>query len=109
MLEVLALPGWRSPPTPLDAWVDQLATHGGPVVVTREFTGASWLEVGPLRLRGYAMLAGRNVEAINFEWPEADSGLALRAIEAAAEALGWEVHFDDDDDDDDGDGDQDDG
>jgi hypothetical protein len=71
--------------------------------LTRESTAASWLEIGSLRLRGYAMLAGRAVEAINFELPPSDPAPATRAITAAAEELGWEVHPDDDDDDDDDD------
>jgi hypothetical protein len=107
MTELLVLPGWQTAPTPLDDWVAQLSTHGGPVVVTREAKGASWLEIGPLRLRGYAMLAGRIVEAINFELADPDISRASRAIAAAAEALGWEVHHDDEDDDDDDDDDED--
>jgi len=102
-MELLVLPGWRTPATPLDAWVSELETHGGLVVVTDELPGAVSLEIAPIRLRGYAMLAGRNVEAINFELPDADPSAGTRAIGAAAEALGWEVHFDDDDDDDDDD------
>ena len=62
------------------------------MVVTRESTGVSWLEIGPLRLRGYAVLAGRHVEAINFELADPDPAPATRVVEAAAEALGWEVH-----------------
>ena len=99
-IELLALPGWQTPPTPLDLWVAELTVHGGPVEVTSESTTASWLEVGRLRLRGYAMLAGRRVEAINFELNDPDPAPATRVIEAAALALGWEVHEDDDEDDD---------
>jgi hypothetical protein len=101
MIELLVLPGWQTKPTPLDAWIARLETHGGPVVVTRESTAASWLEIGSLRLRGYAMLAGRVVEAINFELPPSGPESATRAITAAAEELGWEVHPDDDEADDD--------
>jgi hypothetical protein len=102
-IELLALPGWRTPPTPLDAWVERLTASAGPVVVTREATDASWLEVGRLRLRGYAVLAGRHVEAINFELSDPDRTAATQAIMAAAEALGWEVHDDDGEDDEDDD------
>jgi hypothetical protein len=101
MIELLALPDWQTAPTTLDDWVAQLSTHGGPVIVTREDTNASWLEIGPLRLRGYAVLAGRIVEAINFELADPDPAPATRALEAAAQALGWELHGDDDDEDDD--------
>jgi hypothetical protein len=101
MIELLVVPDWKTPPTPLDDWVAQLTTQGGPVAVTREGMGAAWLEMGRLRLRGYAMLAGRNVEAINFELADSDPGPATQAVTAAAAALGWEVHPDDDDADDD--------
>jgi hypothetical protein len=103
VIELLALPGWQTPPTPLDGWVEQLTALAGPVVVTREATDASWLEVGRLRLRGYAVLAGRAVEAINFELHDADPTAATQAIRTAAEALGWEVHEDDDENDEDDD------
>ena len=95
--ELLALPGWQTPPRSLDDWVAQLTSHAGPVVVTREDTDVSWLEVAQLGLRGYAMLGGRNVDAINFELADSDPAPATRAVTAAAEALGWEVHLDDED------------
>jgi hypothetical protein len=104
--ELLALPGWRTPPRTLDDWVAQLTTHAGPVVVSREGPDASWLEVASLRLRGYAVIAGRNVDAVNFELADSDPTPATVAVTAAAEALGWEVHRDDQDEDDDGDGDE---
>ena len=97
MIELLALPGWQTPPTTLDDWLAQLGNHGGPVVVTHESSGACWLDLAPLRLRGYAMLAGRNVEAINFELTDPDPSPATRVVEAAAQALGWEVHPDEED------------
>jgi hypothetical protein len=96
-IELLALPGWQAPPRSLDDWVAALTTHAGPVVVTREDTEVSWLEVAQLRLRGYAMLAGRIVDAINFELADSDPAPATCAVTAAAEALGWEVHHDDED------------
>ncbi len=99
MIELLSLPGHKAPPTSLDAWVVQLSTLGGPVTVTRDSPGASWLEVGPLRLRGYAMLEGGLVGAINFELTDPDPSPASRVIESAAQALGWEVHADDPDED----------
>jgi hypothetical protein len=102
VIELLALPGWQTPPTSLDAWVERLTALAGPVVVTREASDASWLEVGGLRLRGYAVLAGRgrDVEAINFELSDPDPTAATQAIRTAAAALGWEVHEDDDEADD---------
>jgi len=84
MIELLSLPGHKAPPTSLDAWVVQLSTLGGPVTVTRDSPGASWLEVGPLRLRGYAMLEGGLVGAINFELTDPDP--------SPAERLGHSLH-----------------
>lgn len=98
MIELLALPGWQADPRTLDDWVARLSETAGPVIVTRESTGVSWLEVAPLRFRGYAVMEGRHVEAINFELTAPDPEAATRAIESAAEALGWEVHADDPDD-----------
>ena len=99
MIEVLALPGWETPPRTLDEWVFQLSELAGPVIVTRESTGVSWVEVASMGLRGYAVIEGTRVEAINFELDALDPGPAARAVEQAAEALGWEVHPDDPDDD----------
>ena len=70
----------------------------GAVTVTRESTGVSWLEAASLRLRGYAVIEGRHVEAINFELAALDPEPAARAVAEAAEALGWEVHPDEPDD-----------
>jgi hypothetical protein len=99
MTELLALPGWDSPPTKLDDWVAQLSAQGAEVAVERESAGVAWLEVGSLRLRGYAMSEGLRLEAINFELHDPDAGPATRLIEAAASALGWEVHADEPDED----------
>ena len=56
---------------------------------------ASWIVVGRLRLRGYVVLQGQSVDAINFELAAPDPAPAAVAVEAAALALGWEVHRDD--------------
>jgi hypothetical protein len=101
MLEYLALPAWNTPPTRVDAWVAQLSEAGGPVVLTREGSSVAWLEVAPLRLRGYVVMENGHAAAINFELHSQDPEPATRAIQAAAEALGWEIHADDEDDDDD--------
>jgi hypothetical protein len=98
MLEYLALPAWDTPETTVDAWVAQLSETGGPVIVSREPPEAVWLEVAPLRLRGYVVLENGHAAAINFELHALDPGPATRAIEAAAASLGWEIHADDDDD-----------
>ena len=99
MIELLSLPAHQAPPTKLEDWVARLSELGGPVTVNRDSPGASWLEVASLRLRGYAMLEGGLVGAINFELTDPDPSPASRVVEAAARALGWEVHADDPDDD----------
>jgi hypothetical protein len=101
MTEFLALPGWNTPPVTLDAWVAQLAAQGHPPTLTRDEPGACWLEVGPLRLRGYTLTEGEHLAAINFELSAPDPGPALQVIEAAALALGWEIHSDEPDEEDD--------
>jgi hypothetical protein len=102
-VELLALPGWQTAATSLDAWVAQLTAHAGPIVVTRESATVSWLEAARHRLRGYVMLAGQSVEAINFELSGSDPAPGTHALTAAADALGWELHPDDGEDEDDDD------
>lgn len=98
MIELLVVPDWQTPPRTLDDWVAQLSGLVDRVEVSRESTTVSWLEIGSLRLRGYAVLDGQHVEAINFELNAPDPGPAALVVEAAAQALGWEVHTDDPDD-----------
>jgi hypothetical protein len=98
MTELLALPGWNSSPTELPAWVERIQQSGHDVVTTRESTGVSWIEVPSLRLRGYAVMQGRHVEAINFEITAPDATAARKVVEDAAALLGWEVDEDDSDD-----------
>lgn len=98
MTERLAIPAWNTPPTSLDDWSKAIQALGPEVVTNRESTGVAWLEVGAIRLRGYAMLQGAHVEAINFETSAADPAPALALLAQAAAALGWELHEDDDED-----------
>jgi hypothetical protein len=104
MIELLALPGWKTPPTSLVAWADALRTvrPDHEVTTTRESTSAAWLEIPALRLSGYAVLQGEQVEAVNFELAGTgdEANPARLAIEQAAAGLGWEVHDDDGEDDD---------
>lgn len=99
MIELLVVPDWQAEPRTLDEWVVQLSGLVDRVEVSRESAGVSWLEIGSLRLRGYVVLEGQHVEAINFELNDPDPAPATQVIEAAARALGWEVHQDDDADD----------
>jgi hypothetical protein len=91
MFELLALPGWNIPPTPLARWVEALEGLGQEVGVTRESSTVSWVEVRALSLRGYAVMDGLNVQAINFELAAPDPSEARQAVEQAALALAWEV------------------
>jgi len=101
MVEYLALPGWQTTPVDVQAWVAQLTELGGPTSLARESPTVNWVEVPGLRLRGYAVIEDGKVTAINFELHAPDPDPALRALEAAASALGWELHPDDPDDPDD--------
>jgi hypothetical protein len=100
MLEYLALPAWNSPPTSVDAWVVQLSETGA-VVLSRESSTVTWLEVASLRLRGYVIVESGHATAINFELHAVEPAPATRAIIKAAQALGWEIHADDGEDQDD--------
>lgn len=98
MTELLAVPCWDTPETTLTAWVESLRGQGLAVVATTESPGVSWIESTTARLRGYVMMNGLVVEAINFEFHDADPAHARKLVESAAAALSWEVHDDDDED-----------
>lgn len=98
MIELMVIPDWNTPERTLEDWVSRLSEVGGPVVVTRESVSASWIEIASLRLRGYAVIEGPRLEAINFELHASDPDPALRVIEAVSKELGWEVLPDDPDD-----------
>lgn len=100
MIERLALPSSDAAPLPLEAWTDLLGSLGHPATVSRGDDGAAWIEVSPLRLRGYILMEGDFVEAINFDLHAPDPTPALALIEAAANRLGWEIHDETDDEDD---------
>ncbi len=101
MFEILAIPGWKTAGTALSDWVAQFAGQGFEAVVTRESTDVSWIAIDALRLRGYAVMDGKTVEAINFELSDPDLHPALGALESAALALDWELDDQQDDEDDD--------
>ena len=98
MPEILALPGWKVIDTPFSAWVDQFQAQGLEAVATRESTDVWWVAIAALQLKGYAMMDGKHVEAINFELADSDIIPAREALEQAASALSWELHEDDLDD-----------
>jgi hypothetical protein len=100
MIERLAIPAWQTGATSLEAWTTALtAGFETPVVVERESPQGSWVILAAVRIRGFAVLLGADVEAINFEVnnPERD----LPRLEAVASSIGWELHEDDGDDEDD--------
>jgi len=102
MIELLAIPAWQTGPTTLDVWVARLGEHCGvPVAIEREPPQGAWIVLSALRLRGYALLAGPHVEAINFELQDPDPTKTTQWLEETAASLDWELHPDDGSDDDD--------
>jgi hypothetical protein len=99
MIELLALPEWNAPLRTLEDWLAQLSTAGHSPSVERVSGEAVWLELAPLRVRGYAMLEGTHVAAIHFELMGPSTEPAASLVYAAARALAWDVTADNDDDD----------
>ena len=99
MTELLAVPAWDQPSIPLTRWVDEFERQGLVVSVTRESADVSWIEVNALRMRGYAVMDGLSVEAINFELHAPDPAPARHAVETAAAALAWDIDDEADDED----------
>ena len=92
MTEWLALPPPGGSDVGVYAWI---AALGDSARLVRG--DCTWIEVPALKIRGFVVLEGDVVEAINFELTAAN---ALPALESAASALGWELHPDDGEDDD---------
>lgn len=95
MRELLALPGWNTPPTSLEAWTERLSGR-----VVRDGDEV-WLEVASRHLRGYVVIEDDRVSAINFELSEHDPDETIALLQRAVADLGWELHADHDEDDDD--------
>jgi len=95
MTELLALPEWNTPPRSLDDWTAQLSSAGHAPALERASSSAVWIELAPLGLRGYAVLEGRHVTAVNFEINGPNPEPATALVTAAARSLGWDVHADD--------------
>lgn len=95
MIELLALPVWDAPPRSVDDWRGALAGRGYEPRLEREASDECWLVVAPLRLRGYVVMEGDRVSAINFELTDPEPAAATRLLEEAAGELGWEIHPDD--------------
>lgn len=101
MTEILAIPKWKENPRPLDDWLAAFSDLGSAPTLNRDGAEAVWIELGPLRTRGYALAEAGLVTAIHFEIHAPDPSEARAALDAAAESLGWELHDDTDDEDDD--------
>ena len=95
MIELLAVPAWDTPPKSLADWEAAFAEQGYLPTLERDGPDECWLVLATLRLRGYLMLEGPNVSAINFELTDLEPAAATQVIEAAAGRLGWEVHPED--------------
>jgi hypothetical protein len=94
MRELLALPAWKSPPVPLEAWAERLSAR------VLNDGGEVWLEVPARRLRGYVVLEEGHVSAVNFELSGPEDDGSEEFLQEAAAALGWELHEDTEEDDD---------
>jgi hypothetical protein len=101
MTELLAIPGWKTSPTTLDAWIRGFVMEGLDARAVREAPNASWIEVPSIGLRGYAIMREAIVEAINFELDGQGAPLLQERLARVAEGLGWELHEDDGDPEDD--------
>jgi hypothetical protein len=100
MVEWLAIPATDTPPIDLSTWADRMEALGHKPTVERDGAEGAWLEVAPLKLRGYAVFEGENVEAINFELHAPDPTPALDWLKGAADGIGWELYPDDDEEED---------
>src|SRR6478609_3071361 len=101
MVEWLAIAGTDTPPIGLEAWIARLEACGHRPTIDRDGTDGTWLEIAPLRIRGYAIFEGAFVDAINFELHAPDPEPALEWLKSAADGIGWELYPEDDEDEED--------
>lgn len=100
VIELLAIPSWRTEPCGLDAWTEAFVRLGHPATVSRE-EDEVWLEVPALRLRGFVAEEGGRIEAVNFELHSVETATeAARLVQDVCASLGWEVHADEPEEDD---------
>jgi hypothetical protein len=97
MIEVLAIPAWRSPPVSLDEWVNAFTSQGLVVALEPDPPDGVWMEIAALRLRGLVLREDDFASVVHFELSASEPDPARAAIELAAAAVGWETHDDDDD------------
>jgi hypothetical protein len=96
MIERLAIPSWNAKSATLEDWIRTLSDLGHAPTCSRD-DGMTWIELPSLRLRGFVVSEGQNVEAINFELHEPENAPVLMLLESAATLLWWEIHEADDD------------
>lgn len=101
MIERLAIPAWDTKPTLIAAWVEALEQHLGPVEFDRDGPTEAWFDVDSRVVRGFAMIEGPHIAAINFEIDADDPLPAVRDLDQACVSIGWELHIDDEDSEDD--------
>lgn len=99
MIELLAVPSWNCEPRTLDDWTAAFEALGHAATVTRD-EDETWLEVGTSRLRGFVVMDGGHVEAVNFELHAPDPEEAMPLLEAVTSRLSWKLYPEDVDDDD---------
>ncbi len=100
MVEWLAMPATGAARITLDAWAEAFSALGHVARIVHEGPGVAWIEVATERLRGYAVIEGGGVEAINFELRDTGLASTLDLLQAVVAKLGWELHQEDDDEDD---------
>lgn len=101
MPELLAIPCWDSPPRTLQDWMEGLEAAGLAPGSVRDSPSAWWIDAPTAGLRGYVIMQGQRVEAINFEILGDDLESTRARLANIAGALGWELHAEDDEDDED--------
>jgi hypothetical protein len=93
MRELLALPAWDTPPTPLEQWVREFSHRDQSPRLVQE-SGEHWIEIPAHRIRGYIVVEEGCVAAVNFELHAADPTESIGLLQAVASALNWELHED---------------
>lgn len=101
MVELLAIPKWKQSPRPLDDWLSALHALNLSPSLERQDSDAYWINLNPLRTRGYTLIEDGLVTAVHFEIHDPDPSESRSLLEQAAASLGWELHDDDNEHDDD--------
>ena len=92
MIEWLALPATGSAPVGPDVWITKLTEAGYQATLERAGPDDQWIEIVALKLRGYLVSDGPNLEAIHFEYHGPNISSPLPMIESLVTSLAWELH-----------------